>query len=263
MSPAEAAASALKISRDDVVAVESIKHGLTNESWLVRTRAAVVVVRMGAANESALRIDRASETRVLAAVAAAGIGAPVLQCDPARHLLVTRYLGPPWSQQDAQSVINIRRLADVLRRLHRIDTPPGVRTVDLGATVAGYLGTLDLHGASSNLTGPTLRTRARIAAESLRRDSAPCLCHNDVHHLNVVDGGELRLIDWEYAGTGEPLFDLASVCVYHRYDRAQRELLLSEYSRGAPASATRLELALWLFEYIRDLWTAVRSLRDG
>ena len=54
------------------------------------------------------------------------------------------------------------------------------------------------------------------------RGGAPC--HNDVHHLNVVGGDELRLIDWEYAGAGEPLFDLASVCVYHGYDRTRREL---------------------------------------
>jgi len=93
----------------------------------------------------------------------------------------------------------------------------------------------------------------------LSKGSTACLCHNDVHHLNVVGGENLRLIDWEYAGVGEPLFDLASACVYHRYGRSQRERLLSTY--GAPSdtiSWQRLELACWLFDYIRDLWMAVR-----
>ena len=93
----------------------------------------------------------------------------------------------------------------------------------------------------------------------LSKGSTPCLCHNDVHHLNVIDGDSLRLIDWEYAGVGEPLFDLASVSVYHRYRRSQRERLLSAYA--APSGAVswqRLELACWLFDYIRDLWLAVR-----
>lgn len=263
MSPAEVAATALQIPVSDVIVVEPIKHGLTNESWLVRTRADVVVVRISGANEEALRIDRESEARILTATAAAGIGAPVLQCDPTRHVLVTRYLGPPWSQADAASESNIVRAAKLLQRLHALEAPPGVRNVDLGATVEGYLTTLRLYGAESGLTGSLLHERARAVATALRADSVSRLCHNDVHHLNIVDSGELRLIDWEYAGLGEPLFDLASVCVYHRYDRTQREVLLSAYSEGAsPASAPRLELALWLFEYVRDLWAAVRTMVD-
>jgi thiamine kinase-like enzyme len=82
-----------------------------------------------------------------------------------------------------------------------------------------------------------------------------------VHHLNIVDAGELRLIDWEYAGIGEPMFDLASVCVYQRYDERRRHQLLSAYPGGSEAAAyQRLEMACWLFEYVRELWLAVREL---
>jgi hypothetical protein len=47
--------------------------------------------------------------------------------------------------------------------------------------------------------------------------------------------------------------------VYHRYRRSQRERLLSAYAAPSEAvSWQRLELACWLFDYIRDLWLAVR-----
>ena len=90
MSPALVGAAALGVEPESVVDVEPIKHGLTNESWLVRTRTDAVIVRSSnpAANE--LRIDRASESVVLEVVAAAGIGPPVLLNDPQRNLLVTR-----------------------------------------------------------------------------------------------------------------------------------------------------------------------------
>jgi thiamine kinase-like enzyme len=134
-----------------------------------------------------------------------------------------------------------------------------VRAVDLASTVHGYLRTLDERGRRSGLTSPPLRECADKTAMQLRKGSTACLCHNDVHHLNIVDGDSLRLIDWEYAGVGEPLFDLASVCVYHRYRRAQRERLLSAYAAPSETvSWQRLELACWLFDYIRDLWLAVR-----
>lgn len=262
-APAEVAASALGVPVEGIVAVERIKHGLTNQSWRVRTASEIVIVRISTADEDALRIDRESEARILAVVAAAGLGAPVLRCDPSHHVLVTRYIGPSWTFDDAAVPHNIERLARLLQRLHATPAPPAVREVDLRKTFEGYSATLAAHGAGGELASATLQRRAAELSARLRRSARPALCHNDVHHLNIVDGDELRLIDWEYAGLGEPLFDLASVCVYHRYARAERATLLAAYTGGRGDSIDeRLDAALWLFEYIRDLWLAVRAYAD-
>lgn len=259
-APAQVVTVALDLGAGRIRDIEPIKHGLTNRSWLVRTEADRFVVRIsdvGAAEE--LQIDRSSEAVVLQHVVRAGIGPQILRCDPARGVLVTRYLGATWTEQDTQSDANIGRLAGVLRSLHSLDVPARVRTVDLAATVDGYIRTLLERGTHSRLALPALRDCADETASQLRQDSTPRLCHNDVHHLNIVGSDPVRLLDWEYAGVGEPLFDLASVCVYHRYRKPQRERLLTAY--GEPSSAInwqRLELACWLFDYIRDLWMAVR-----
>lgn len=256
---AQVAAVALDLGAGEIRSIEPIKHGLTNRSWLVSTDAARFVVRISDQPAPELQIDRNSEAAVLHVVARAGIGPEVLRTDPERGILVTRYLGATWNEQDAQLPENIDRLAVLLRRLHALDTPASVRVVDLAATVHGYLRTLDERGIGSGLTSPSLRDCADETALQLGKDSKSCLCHNDVHHLNIVDGATLRLIDWEYAGVGEPLFDLAAMCVYHRYRRSQRERLLSAYAAPSEAvSWQRLELACWLFDYIRDLWLAVR-----
>jgi thiamine kinase-like enzyme len=259
-APAQVVGVALDLRAGRIRDIEPIKHGLTNRSWLVSTDADRFVVRISdvrAATE--LQIDRNSETIVLQHVARAGIGPQVLRCDPAHGILVTRYLGPTWTELDAQSDDNIERLAEVLRRLHALDVPAGVRAVDLASTVHGYVRTLDERGVHRGLVSPALIECADETAAKLRKESTPCLCHNDVHHLNVVGGGTIRLIDWEYAGVGEPLFDLASVCVYNRYSQPQRERLLRAYGARSPAiNWQRLGLACWLFDYIRDLWMAVR-----
>jgi thiamine kinase-like enzyme len=258
-APAPVAAIALELGSGAIRDIEPIKHGLTNRSWLVTTDQDRSVVRISDASADELQIDRHSEAVVLELVARAGIGPDILRCDPERGILVTRYLGPTWTERDAHATDNIERLAGLLRRLHALDVPGGVRAVDLATTVHGYLRTLDERGIQSGLTLPALRDCADETWMQLRKGSTACLCHNDVHHLNVVDGESLRLIDWEYAGSGEPLFDLASLCVYHRYRRSQRERLLSAYAApSATVSWQRLELACWLFDYIRDLWMAVR-----
>lgn len=259
-APAQVAAVALDLGAGAIRSIERIKHGLTNRSWLVTADADRFVVRISNRSAADLQIDRNSEAAVLQLVARAGIGPEVLRCDPERGVLVTRYLGATWNERDAQLPENVDRLATLLRRLHSLDAPVGVRAVDLASTVHGYLRTLEERGVRSGLTLPTLRECADETATQLRKGSTPSLCHNDVHHLNIVDGASLRLIDWEYAGVGEPLFDLASLCVYHRYRRSQRERLIAAYAASSEAvSWQRLELACWLFDYIRDLWLAVTS----
>ena len=254
------AARALHVPLAHVVSIERIKHGLTNDSWRVRTMHDAVVVRLSNRAEAQLQIDRTSEAQVLGVVAEAGLGPEVLLCEPQEHVLVTRDAGATWSEADAHRVSNIERIGALLARLHILDVPIGIREVDLIATVNGYLNVLTARASVSELTASATRTRAEHAAMALRQGEARCLCHNDVHSLNVVDDGALRLIDWEYSGYGDPMFDLASICVYHRYTRPERERLLEAYLRTPIGNAAhQLELACWLFEYVKDLWTEVRA----
>ena len=257
---ANIAAAALGISTAQIVRVERIKHGLTNDSWRVLTKSDAVIVRISNAAEALLQIDRRSEATVLQLVAAAGLGPEVLVCDVARRVLVTRDLGRTWDEKDARLAANISRLGGLLRHLHALPLPAGVRRVALVETLRGYLRALDERGHRSRLNSEATRKRGEHAALALSQGSQECLCHNDVHYLNIIDNGCLRLIDWEYSGIGEGMFDLASVCVYHRFDKRQRDLLLSaNLQEPDPAAAQRLDLACWLFKYVRELWMAVRE----
>ncbi len=260
MSPADLAAQALRVSPSHIRSVEPIKHGLTNASWLVRTLEDAVVVRVSNAHAEHLRIDRRSELAVLRAVAAAGIGAPVLYAHADGAVLVTRFAGPQWTAMHVTAPGNLQRLAARLAQLHELAAPPEARRLDLQQTVAGYQHTLDTFGVHESLRTTALAQRAEQSARRLTQD-APRLCHNDVHHLNIVEDAQLTLIDWEYAGLGPALFDLASLCVYEQLDAPCRRELLAYYGEaGGKVIGAALDEACWLFEYVRDLWTAVRGL---
>ncbi len=260
LDPVKIAARVLQLPVAAVTASSRIKGGLTNESWLVQVGGQQVVVRLSTADERALRIDRNSELRVLEAVERAGIGAPVLFSDPQERVLVTRYIpGRTWAREDTLLPGNIRQLAMLLRRLHALAIPEGVAQTDLSGILEGYWSTLDARGLPGP-EGPWNRDGLRELASTLSDGAARCLCHNDVHHLNLVDTGRLWLLDWEYAGVGDPYFDLASICCYHAYPEAERRLLLHHYTgRESDASYSRLELACSLFESIRQLWEIVRK----
>lgn len=263
MLPAEAAALLSSIDIGGIEAIERIKHGLTNDSWLVNTRQGAFVVRHSNTSGQSLQIDRQSEAVILDAVARIGLGPEIVVNDLTRHVLITRYAGETWTTQQPSEPLNIDRLALLLQHLHRTPVPDGAKRVELLGVTEGYLRTLDAHGAAPAVMQPTLRKRAIEVASTLQQQSSNCLCHNDVHSLNIVDNGTLRLIDWEYAGQGERFFDLASVCIYHAYEREQRERLLLGYAGNFDTQTWhRLELCCWLFDYIRELWMEVREIGD-
>jgi thiamine kinase len=217
-------------------------------------------VRVSTADEAALQIDRISEGRVLAEVQRAGVGPEVLRWDPNSRLLVTRYIpGSVWTRADARAPDNIRRIAALLRQLHSLTVRDDIAVVDLPVILEHYWATLADRGQADPLSRWT-RDDMRAAAADLSLGSRRCLCHNDVHHLNVIDAGRLWLIDWEYAGLGSPWFDLASVACNHDYDVVERRQLLRHYLEKDDRDAvSRLETACRLFDGIRALWMAVRA----
>jgi thiamine kinase len=263
MSPRELAARALGVDSRAILNVDAIKHGLTNESWLVRTAEDAVVVRISNRHWASLQIDRMAESIVLDAVASVGIGPQVVASDLSRGVLITRYLGTTCTDAEMTEPALIQQLGEVFRALHSLPPPRDVHEVHLPSVMAGYLDTLDTLTRRSSLAEIDMRERGLRLASEIADSSTLRLCHNDVHHLNVVRCEPLRFIDWEYAGIGEAYFDLASVCVYHDYSLQQRSLLLNAYCGSASAAQLeRLSKCCWLFEYVRDLWTEVRGAID-
>ncbi|MEQ1582106.1 MAG: choline/ethanolamine kinase family protein [Steroidobacteraceae bacterium] len=252
------AADTLGVDVARIERAERIKGGLTNESWLVSGAGECVVVRVSTADEAALQIDRTSEGRILPQVQSAGIGPEVLRWHPEGRLLVTRYIpGTVWTAEDARAPDSIRRLAVLLRQLHSLKVRDDIAVVDLPAILDHYWATLAERGQPDPSTD---WTRAEMRAAAVELTVGPrCLCHNDAHHLNVIDTGRLWLIDWEYAGLGSPWFDLASVACNHDYDGVQRRQLLRHYLGEDGKGLLQLELACRLFDDIRKLWLAVRA----
>jgi thiamine kinase len=261
MTPAEVAAEVLSVPVQGLRA-ERIKGGLTNESWCVQAEHAAVVVRISTVDEQALQLNRRSETEVLSLVQQAGIGAEVLLCAPQRRLLVTRKLdAATLTFRATHEAVIIDRLAQLLRRLHALPVTAAVQHIDLPAVLRGYWRSLD-----SATPVPAADADGRTHAMGIALESAQsaqrCLCHNDVHHLNLLsDDQRLWLLDWEYAGIGDPFFDLAAVSCYHGYDAALREQLLLAYcGQLTIVDSERLQRMCWLFDYIKELWLRVRQL---
>jgi thiamine kinase-like enzyme len=94
----------------------------------------------------------------------------------------------------------------------------------------------------------------------------PAPCHDDLLNLNWLDEevpggiGEIRLLDWEYAGMGDIFFDLGNFCHHHRLDDDQVRLLLQEYFGEVTArNFARLKLMWPISEIHEAMWGTTQT----
>ena len=234
-----------------------IEGGLSNRAWRLDARGQSHFVRIGHPDAARLGVDRASECRVLRAVAAAGLAPEVVACEPGLDLLVTRYVdASPWQASDVASPGNLRRVADRLRRLHDTPLPDGVQTVDYACQARS----LESELPQGDRLAQDLRVLAAQAfARVQERPVAWKLCHHDLHHLNMLDdGARLWLVDWEYGGRGDPLMDVAGFLAMHELGSAATAEFVAAYGRLAPVDQARLDDARWTFDYVQWLWYRLR-----
>lgn len=59
-------------------------------------------------------------------------------------------------------------------------------------------------------------------------------CHNDTLAANFIKSGEdkLYLIDWEYGGMNDPMWDIAAYCLENNFTEDEEELFLNIYFNG-------------------------------
>jgi len=229
-----------------------IEGGLSNRAWRLEAAGTAWFVRLGHEGARALGVDRVSECRLLAAVAAAGLAPEVLACEPAAGLLAARFVtAAPWQPIDVAAESNLRRLAGRLRILHGLPVPTGIRAVRYSDQARHLRAGLPCGPDDARLHVRAERLFGRIDG----RDFAPTLCHHDLHHLNVLDDGDrLWLVDWEYGGRGDPLMDLAGFLAMHELAPQATVEFLAAYGGLRPGDEALVEAARWAFDYVQWLW---------
>ena len=227
-----------------------LSDGPTNASYLLEQAGAQYVLRLDKPGASKLQLNRSNEKQVCTAVADAGLAPEPLYFDPVAGIYLRRYLpGRSWVNSDLDNPGNLERLARLLRELHCL-APVGAafRPRTAARRYAAQLG--------SEQSRSILRKAEKLMQQITAGSAGPALCHNDLVCQNVLEGERLMLIDWEYAGVGDPFFDLAVVVAHHRLDEKSAHGFLNAYlERSASAGEIKhLELQCNFYACLLELW---------
>jgi thiamine kinase-like enzyme len=250
------------IAAADEITTHVLPGGLTNRSYLVGAAGAQYVVRLAGPRATTLGIDRGREHAALRRATTAGI-APELVAffEPEGHA-VTRYLSGAvtLSESDMASEVMLPRLVAVLRNVHALEPIDG--RFDPYTDIRRWLQLVE-----ERVPEPPPRLAElieRVAGVEEQRASANValtLCHNDPYHRNFLDDGSLWLIDWEYAGMGDPLYDLAGIA-YLLDNRGRVALLDAYYGSAVQPRLDELEDLTAVFICWNVLWSLLQSTRS-
>ena len=238
---------------------EALGGGITNHNVKVTRPDGVVVLRVAGKDTDLLGIDRTVELAATRAAAEVGVGPEVVDFVEPEGWLVTRFVPgaiPPL--ETLREPEQLRRVARALRAFHQGPPLPG--RFDALEVVEAYRDTAVERGAVLPAAFAAAHELARRIA-ALRAEQPPRPCHNDLLNANFIDDGErLVIVDWEYAGMGDPSFDLANFSVNHGLGPDDDARLLADYAGAVtPTALARLTVMRLVSDFREAMWGVLQQ----
>ena len=241
--------------------IEPLHGGLSNESYTVACGGEKYVVRFGT-DYPFHHVVREREVMTARAAHAAGFAPEVVHAEPG--IMVSRFIeGQTYDGEDVRR--NREEIARLMRRFHS-----GLPAHVSGAgfifwvfhVIRDYAHTLKRGKSRFESELP----RYLDLAEKLETVQAPlpiCFGHHDLLPANFIhDGTRLWLIDFEYAGFGTAMFDLAGITSNAGFSEAEAGELLAAYFEAAPSAAIlQSHAAMQCASLLREsMWSMVSEL---
>jgi thiamine kinase-like enzyme len=250
------------------IEIERLGGALTNACYKATVGGASYVLRLAGEGTSDY-IDRGAEEHNARVAAAAGVNAEVVYFDARDGTMVTRFVegvsmnaGAGFDRDPGAPARAVR----ALKRVHSLGRVFSSR-FDVFAEIDRYLELL--RGQRTQVPEGYLEAsrRARAVRRALGASPVPLVpCHNDPWPGNLLDaGGRVYLIDWEYSGMNDPVWDLADLSVEAAFDAGQDRAMVEAYRGGPapPALYSRLEVYKAMSDLHWSVWGFVQHAKGN
>jgi thiamine kinase-like enzyme len=240
--------------------IEPLEGGITNRNFVVTRGGERFVLRVPGRDTELLGIDRANEARAASLAADAGVGPPVVAFLPESGCFVARFV-----DGDHVPMTDLRReevLGSVVRSLRAFHAcPPVPSSFNVFRVVETYAETAAARGVQPPAAYDDAHSLAGRIEDAFAQNPSPLTtCHNDLLNANFLrEGDHTWIVDYEYAGMGDPFFDLGNLAVNNELDPASDEVLL-RHAFGEVRDRHRARLALMrlMSDFREGMWGVVQ-----
>jgi thiamine kinase-like enzyme len=253
-----------------VTSVDSITRlgGLTNLVHRVDIGERSVIVRIPGDGTEAY-IDRAVEAHNAYAAARAGVSPEVVYVDPASGLMITQTV--PNIETMTPDLFESRpgspgRAGAALAKLHRSGEAFEFR-FELFAMIDDYLNIL----STKDVKFPNGYHDVVVAAQPIKKvlaqaDLPSVPCHCDPLCENFLDDGAVMwIVDWEYSGMNDPLWDLGDLSVEAGMTAAQDAEMMAAYFGRPPTKGEMGRMVIYkaMCDLLWTLWGLIQLADDN
>ena len=247
---------------DDAVKITRL-GGLTNLVFRVDHGGEQYVLRIpGKGTEE--YINRTNEAQAAREAAKAGVSPDVLHFDPATGVMITRLIdhAVTMTPENFKTIAGApARAGEVFRRLHTSGAVFNFR-FELFSMIDDYLKIL----ATKDIALPdgyhdVVRDAGGVRAALAAHPLPLVACHCDPLCENFLDvGSRMWLVDWEYSGMNDPMWDLGDLSVEGQFDAVQDEEMIRAYFGGEPSPAERGRIVIYkaMCDLLWTLWGLIQ-----
>jgi thiamine kinase-like enzyme len=241
----------------------ALSGGITNRNFLVTGArgGSKYVMRLAGNDTHLLGISREVEHAATVAAAGVGVGPEVVAFIRPEGYLVTRFIeGRPIPVDEMRTPERLRAVGSTLRKIHDGPAIPGLFVP---------FRIVEAYRALAISRGVTIPPEYELAQSIARRIELAFLtapvelrpCHNDLLNANFIDdGSRIRIVDWEYAGMGDPYFDLGNFSINHELEPdADGELLRAYSGEVRPAELARITLMRVVSDFREAMWGVLQQ----
>jgi len=244
-----------------------LSGGITNLNFKIDADGRSYVIRLAGENTAQLGIKRDVEHAANKAAGELGIAPEIIYFIEPEGYIVTRFInGKPIPPDVIKQPDYLARVVKKIRLFHTRG-PKLESEFDVFKRVK----MLTKISKSNNSKFPSdwdwIIIKMNEVREALEKDPyTPTPCHDDLLNLNWLEEdvpgeiGEIRLMDWEYAGMGDIFFDLANFSHHHRLNDEQVRFFLNEYfGEVTPKHYARLMLMWPMSELHEAMWGTTQT----
>jgi len=241
--------------------------GLTNRNYKITLDGERFVLRIPGDGTSDY-IDRKQEAVAARVAAEAGVNAELLFFDDGDGLMLTRFVdgAVTMNGERFKDLGAVARAATAFRRMHDCGRRFAAE-FNLFQKMDEYLDYLRKKDARIPDGYAEVQREAEAVRAALAARPAPLRpCHCDPLAENFLDTGErIYIIDWEYAGNNDPMWDLGDVSVEAGFGEDEDAALTESYFGGKPPAAQvgRMVMYKAMCDLLWTLWGVIQVVNEN
>ncbi|WP_077612302.1 sugar phosphate nucleotidyltransferase [Clostridium sp. Marseille-P2415] len=249
------------VKESEITEIRCLKAGMTNKSFLFKVKDRHYICRIPGPGTEAL-INRKQEKAVYDALTGFDISEKVIYFNGETGYKIAEFYEGAHNA-DPRSQEEMEKCMAVVRRFHKSGLKVG-HTFDFKERIDFYEKLCKSHGDIlfedySQVRGHMTELLNKL--ESFGHEKV--LSHLDtvVDNFLMLPNGDVRLIDWEYAGMCDPLADIAMCAIYSYYSKEETDHLIEVYLEREPTGEERFTIYAYmaLGGFLWSLWAIYKA----